>query len=113
VAQGTTWRRLGFVYAKDAAGRLSDLQVPLLPVIAATALAPLLWFSVFLRRGWITWRRLHAGLCPECGYDLRASRSSGRCPECGGRILPAEHRRPAGPRGSHRGSCNWNLAPGR
>jgi hypothetical protein len=25
--------------------------------------------------------RLNHGLCPECGYDLRAS--TGRCPECG------------------------------
>jgi hypothetical protein len=32
------------------------------------------------------WRRLSRGLCPACGYDLRAS--TGRCPECG-EAIPA------------------------
>ena len=32
-------------------------------------------------------RRATGGLCPACGYDLRAS--PGRCPECGA-VTPAE-----------------------
>ena len=45
------------------------------------ALLPAARAVVALRRRIRRRRRLVRGLCPECGYDLRAS--SERCPECG------------------------------
>ena len=33
-------------------------------------------------------KRTQAGLCPECGYDLRAHEFGQKCPECGTPIPP-------------------------
>jgi hypothetical protein len=46
----------------------------LLTTVAAIPLLRLLWSNR---------RRRIAGLCRQCGYDLRAHRPGDRCPECG------------------------------
>jgi hypothetical protein len=53
--------------------------------IALILIAPPL---LILRRLRCLRRRLAAGLCPGCGYDLRASKD--RCPECGRVIEPQD-----------------------
>jgi hypothetical protein len=51
---------------------------------ALFALAPLIW----IRRSIKSRRRHRIGLCPNCGYDIRATPQ--RCPECG-RVTLANH----------------------
>jgi hypothetical protein len=93
------YKFLGFVYGRDVrpgayvgledklvragvktpAGNLTRRfwYVPFWAVCVATA-APA---ALLLRRRHALRRRRREGLCPACGYDLRAT--PGRCPECG------------------------------
>jgi hypothetical protein len=59
------------------AADVTFLGVPHWLVLVATAVAPTWWLARLRSRV----RRKRRGLCPRCGYDLRAT--PGRCPECG------------------------------
>jgi hypothetical protein len=53
------------------------MTLPLWFVVVLFGTPPVLWVRARRRRR----RASAAGLCPGCGYDLRAT--PGKCPECG------------------------------
>jgi hypothetical protein len=55
----------------------SQLTAPHWSLAAVAALLPAAYAALW----WRSRRRTRPGLCPKCGYDLRAT--PGRCPECG------------------------------
>jgi hypothetical protein len=78
------WNRLGFRYLRwagrywtGATGRMLYFTVPLWAVVLPWLVLPVGVVVRLANRR----RRAHRGLCPRCGYDLRATLE--RCPECG------------------------------
>jgi hypothetical protein len=64
----------------NGGGEGTLLDVPYWPFVGLASILPLLW-ARHAYRDWRSARRMTAGLCPACGYNLRAT--PGRCPECG------------------------------
>lgn len=58
--------------------------VPLWLAIVGFAALPLIRLARYRAR--LAHRRLAAGLCPSCGYDLTGN-VSGMCPECGTKVM--------------------------
>jgi hypothetical protein len=81
------WRRMGFGFGNrfspDQFDDFWSVSAPHWAMLLALVAAPLAAVGTRLRRR----RRRSRGLCPACGYDVRASRD--RCPECGALPPPA------------------------
>jgi hypothetical protein len=77
----TRFNRYGFVTIREPSrGTVFGGLAPCLPVaagLAAVAFVRAAWFRLYTRRR----RRIIAGLCPDCGHDMRALVD--RCPNCG------------------------------
>jgi hypothetical protein len=83
----TDWFNLGSAYAMTLSYehpvppyRTFELGLPLWVIGLLGAVLPVIW-EIRYRRTLLRVMRGRKGLCPSCGYDLRATPQ--RCPECG------------------------------
>ena len=82
--QGMPGRTMGPTLKVTGSGPYWSVRVPH-PLLALVLTWPVVRYCLHRLRRRAARKRLAAGLCPACGYDLRATPE--RCPECG--TIPA------------------------
>jgi hypothetical protein len=86
IGNDTLWGQLGFhvSYRKYPGYEMRRASMPQWPLCVAAIIPPAFSFLRALRIN----RRKFSGLCPHCGYDVRATPE--RCPECGNTVVKLE-----------------------
>jgi hypothetical protein len=81
----TAWERIGFILTHEHSGTKQDPYFDDVRIFGIPFWLPTLLFGIppllMLRGMRRSTHRRALGLCPVCGYDLRATPN--RCPECG------------------------------
>jgi hypothetical protein len=83
------WDRFGFGWYRRTtnSSMIANIVAPFWSIALATAVIPMGWTTTRLRSRAKSRGDQRLGLCPNCGYDLRATPD--RCPECGDVVATA------------------------